>query len=252
MKLKIFVAVTALLAVSETSALAQGVPTVECNGCRQREQLGCRRATGYNWQQGPWVYGVAADISGTHLKSQANAVLPGPAFFVVPTSVNSDIDWYGTVRGRLGWSSGPLLFYGTAGLAYGGLDSSSSLTFAPVSLNAQTSSVRAGWVAGGGIDYMWRPNVLVSLEYQYVDLGTLNVAVAAASGVSTSSLSASEHARFSAVTVGVSRLSTRPAAGARSVGRRLCRRPRRRRVGQRHQRRLYGVIDSHIRHSAQA
>jgi hypothetical protein len=75
--------------------------------------------------------------------------------------------------------------------------------------------VRAGWVAGGGIEYMWRPNVLVNLEYQYVDLGTVNVAAAAGSvsPISASSLSASEHGRFSAVTVGVSWLFA-PAGGA--------------------------------------
>ena len=177
MKIKIFPAVAALLAILESSASAQvqvTPTTVTGTASASASSWLAGAQAGYNWQRGPWVYGLAADISGMHLNNQANNVFTG-TFFSVPTSVNSTIDWYGTVRGRLGCSSGPRLFYGTAGFAYGGLNLSSSLTFPPVSLNAQTSSVHAGWVAGAGMEYMWTPNVLVSLEYQYVDLGTDNV-----------------------------------------------------------------------------
>jgi outer membrane immunogenic protein len=201
MKIKILVGIAALLGVSESSAFAQATVVAGSTSARASNWLAGAQA-GYNWQQGAWVYGLVADLSGTHLRSQSSPVITG--FFSVPTNLSGTVDWYGTVRGRLGWSSGPLLFYGTGGLAYGGLDLSSSLTYSPVSLNAQTSSVRAGWVGGAGIDYMWRPNVLVSLEYQYVDLGTANVAAAAVAGASSSILSASEHGRFSAVMLGVS------------------------------------------------
>ncbi len=186
------------------------------HGLGQREQLDCRRRSRLQLAAGAWVYGLAADIYGTHLNSQANTVVTNvvPAF----ANVSSDIDWYGTVRGRLGWSSGPLLFYGTGGLAYGGLNLSSSLSApgVPIALSAQTSSTRAGWVAGGGIEYMWRPNVLIGLEYQYVDLGTLNLAAAANGPAgSTASLGASEHGRFSAFTVGMSWLFTPTGAPVR-------------------------------------
>jgi outer membrane immunogenic protein len=218
MKIKILLAVAALLAVSGSSAFAQGLPTpVVTSLSASASSWVAGGEAGYNWQQGAWVYGLATDIYGTHLGSQASTVVT----FGVPAFVNlnSDIDWYGTVRGRLGWSSGPLLFYGTGGLAYGGLNLSGSLSApgVPMSLNAQTSSVRAGWVAGGGIEYMWRPNVLLSLEYQYVDLGTLNLAGAATGsggGGAFSTVAASEHGRFSALTVGVSWLFT-PAGAPR-------------------------------------
>jgi outer membrane immunogenic protein len=202
------------LAISSSSAFAQVGPlTVAGTAAASASSWLAGAHAGYNWQQGPWVYGLAADISGTHLNSQSSAVFAS-GFFSVPTSLNSTIDWYGTVRGRLGWSSGPLLFYGTAGLAYGGLNLSSSLNLPPLS-NPQTSSVHAGFVAGGGVEYMWRPNLLVNLEYQYVDLGTINVAAMGGSFVmvgATSALSASEHGRFSVLTVGVSWLFTPGAA----------------------------------------
>ena len=184
-----------------------------------------RGETGYNWQQGAWVYGLAADIAAMHLNSGANTTLLGVV--AVPASVNADIDWYGTVRGRLGWSSGPLLLYGTGGLAYGRLALNSSLmtAFTPLSLNAQTSSVRAGWVLGAGVEYLWSPNVVLSLDYQYVDLGTISVASSSPGpGPSFSTLSASAHGQFQAVTVGLSwlfspRVARAPWEGAYVGGR---------------------------------
>ncbi len=136
--------------------------------------------------------------------------------FAVPASVNADIDWYGTVRGRLGWSSGPLLLYGTGGLAYGRIALGSSLTTFPgLSLNAQTSSVNVGWVAGAGIEYLWNPNVVVSLDYQYVDLGSVSVAATTTgTAASFSALSANARGQFQAVTVGLSWLFSPRTGGA--------------------------------------
>jgi len=182
MKLKIILAIAALLAITGTAfAQAVATPAVASNSASASSWLAGAQA-GYNWQQGVWVYGLEADISATHLNSQANTVLPG--IFAVPANVNADIDWYGTVRGRVGWSSGPFLLYGTGGLAYGHVSLSSSLSAfpPPLFLSAQTSAVRTGWVAGGGISYLWQPNVIVSLDYQYVDLGTVNLASSATSG----------------------------------------------------------------------
>jgi outer membrane immunogenic protein len=87
-------------------------------------------------------------------------------------STNCDIDWYGTVRGRLGWTQGPVLFYGSGGLAHGRVDLNGSMSMpsAPLSLNSQTSSLRTGFVAGGSLDYLWNPNVILGVQYQYVDL----------------------------------------------------------------------------------
>ena len=107
---------------------------------------------GYNWQRGSLVYGVETDISGTGLKTEMNTTLPRNVGTVPNPTANtvSSIDWYGTVRGRLGWANGPVMLYGTAGLAYGktGVNSTLSDNFFPLFLNSQSSSVKAGWVAG--------------------------------------------------------------------------------------------------------
>jgi outer membrane immunogenic protein len=160
---------------------------------------------GYNWQGGPWVYGLEADLSAMHLKSEMNTLVPAlPA----ASSANTygDVDWYGTLRGRLGWASGPLLFYGTGGLAYGRVELNSSMTSSvgPRFLNSQTSAVKTGWVAGAGIDYEWRPNLTFNLGYQYVDLGTVSVAGTNTAFTGVLNQTASAHARFSVVTAGLS------------------------------------------------
>jgi outer membrane immunogenic protein len=205
MKLKIVALAALLTAAYSSSAVAQAPNTIDTganSGSASSWVAGAQ--AGYNWQSGWLVYGLEADISGMHLNTQVNTTLSGGLPVAPLGSASSSIDWYGTVRGRAGWSSGPLLLYGTAGLAYGKIDLSSSLNNPLVSVSAQTSSDRAGWVAGGGLGYLWTPNVVLNLEYQYVDLGSINLATSAGVAPTTSSQSASANGRFQVVTVGLS------------------------------------------------
>ncbi len=78
---------------------------------------------GYNWQTGsmfgPLVYGVEADIQGGELKD-SYPLLNNGAFPLAPQDTYSQkIDWFGTVRGRVGLATGPVLSYVTGGYAYG-------------------------------------------------------------------------------------------------------------------------------------
>jgi outer membrane immunogenic protein len=174
---------------------------------------------GYNWQRGGVVFGFETDFQGTHLNSSANSglnyqpafpaaffLLPNPSDFATSSSV---IDWYGTVRGRLGWAFGPWLLYGTAGFAYGDVSLNSSFKTVGILTSAQTSEIRPGVVFGGGVDYQVSPNLIFNILYQHVDLGSLSVS---SSGgpvtfpgpytVTTSQL-ATAHARFDAVMAGL-------------------------------------------------
>jgi outer membrane immunogenic protein len=155
---------------------------------------------GYNWQQGSWVYGLETDLSGTGLKSSMSGgqVTPCTGDFAF---TSAKVDWYGTVRGRAGWASGNVLFYGTGGLAYGHVDLSSTFSSVGITLNADTSSVRTGWVAGGGIEYLVRPDLTLNFGYQYVDLGTVSL-VASSPPAPILGVTANAHAAFSVVTVG--------------------------------------------------
>jgi outer membrane immunogenic protein len=208
MKKKIIGAAAALL-VLPGSALAQlvVVPAGASNSDSASSWVAGGQV-GYNWQQGPWVYGLEADLSAMRLKSEMTTSLPVILGVPTPSIANTDaeVNWYGTLRGRLGWATGPFLLYGTGGLAYGRVELNSTISspVGPRFLNSQTSDVKAGWVAGAGIEYSWRPNVVLNLGYQYVDLGTVSVA-----GVNTVfggllTQAATTHAHFSVVTAGLS------------------------------------------------
>jgi len=94
------------------------------------------------------------------------------------------MDYFGTVRGRLGWLAYPsLLVYGTGGLAYGGVKSSmtanqTNINFSPgiqfnPSASGGISQTRTGWTAGGGFEWMLDPHWSTKVEYLYYDLGNV-------------------------------------------------------------------------------
>jgi outer membrane immunogenic protein len=159
---------------------------------------------GYNWQQGSFVFGFETDLQGTHLESSMNGGLtftppvnPFPADAFAHTVAL--IDWYGTLRGRVGFATGPWLFYGTGGFAYGNVSLNSTFTGLGLSTSFLTSDVRTGWVGGVGFEYLFRPDLSVGLLYQYVDLGNLSGFSTTAGPLATLSQSATTHAQFQSV-----------------------------------------------------
>jgi outer membrane immunogenic protein len=162
---------------------------------------------GYNWQQGTVVYGFETDFQGTHLNSSMTGGLtaPAPGSFASTAAL---IEAYGTFRGRVGVTTGQWLFYGTAGAAYGNVDLSSTFRTLGLQTFSQTIEPRIGWVGVVGLEYLLRPNLMLTLGYQYVDLGRVSVSSSAAGGVFpvlvTLGQAASVHAQFQAVTVGMS------------------------------------------------
>ncbi len=59
---------------------------------------------------------------------------------IIRANTNADVNWYGTFRGRIEWSSGPILFYGTGGLAYGRVELNSSLNATAGKLHLSAST----------------------------------------------------------------------------------------------------------------
>jgi len=198
----LFVAVAGAFSLSVSAAYAACFPSQGSNSATASSWVAGAQA-GYNWQQGSFVYGFESDLSGTGLKSSMSGGLTNLSCFSDTASTSANVDWYGTVRGRAGWTAGKVLFYGTGGLAYGKVDLSSSFNSAGLLLNSSTSSTRTGWVAGGGVEYMLQPNVILTLGYQYVDLGTANLASSTTVGIFTIGQTASARAAFQVVTAGL-------------------------------------------------
>jgi outer membrane immunogenic protein len=105
---------------------------------------------GYNWQNGQFVFGGETDLQVTGADDTF-----APFKFSNP--------WFGTLRGRLGYAMNNILFYGTAGLAYGGVKGEIS--------GLSEEKTHVGWAAGLGMEVGLAPNWSGKVEYLYMDLG---------------------------------------------------------------------------------
>jgi outer membrane immunogenic protein len=142
---------------------------------------------GYNWQFSNVVLGVEGDWQWTNAKSSFcrqtdTGSLPcsddGSGFL----TISSETRGIGTVRGRLGYAFDRVLVYGTGGVAF--VDMRDNITAdcrvagcgASVITNltsAGFSTVKTGWVAGAGVEWMLSPNWILRSEYLHIDAGTV-------------------------------------------------------------------------------
>lgn len=149
---------------------------------------------GYNWQISPqWLVGVETDIDWANIKGSGNSAFIlgsyGPGVFTASETVN----WFGTLRGRVGFiPTAPLLLYGTGGLAYGNVSTSAVMPGPAIAIgaaftggfgyacgvatgmancfNGSSSQTKAGWTVGAGGEYMFTNNLSFKAEYLYVNL----------------------------------------------------------------------------------
>ena len=124
---------------------------------------------GYNWiVLSNWVAGVEADIAYMGVNhSYEDWWDPGVTFGV-------KTDWYGTVRGRVGTTTGPALLYMTGGAAFVNVTDSVNNPYAGGG-SFSNASTRAGWTFGGGIETALDSRWSARLETLYIDTGTASV-----------------------------------------------------------------------------
>ncbi|MFA6304061.1 MAG: outer membrane protein [Legionella sp.] len=142
---------------------------------------------GYNWQLSayPQVYlGLETDINWNSLKGATtgdgvgNAVEHFEVFNNI-LSTQQETNWFGTLRGRLGYTPTDFIFlYGTGGLAYGSIKEMANVNFIPGNYGtsqypSSVSATQTGWTAGGGVEWAPRQMWSVKLEYLYYDLGSI-------------------------------------------------------------------------------
>lgn len=168
---------------------------------------------GYNYQIGSFVIGVEADAQytdfgntrrgGNFATYNANGNLigapvagqPGNVAFFNNNSLGTRSDYFGTVRGRVGYAFDRVLVYGTGGFAYrdtgsrnDGFVNGAALVgtgfynsaVANVLGNVATPSFTrrrledTGYAVGGGVEYAFTPNVTAKIEGLYVNFGDNN------------------------------------------------------------------------------
>ena len=130
---------------------------------------------GYNWQIGPIVYGLEADIQWSNAKGTLSApCVAGLCGLALTANYSQEAAWFGTVRGRLGYASAGWLLYATAGYAYGQFVTDANASAPGASATFSARDFVDGWTAGGGIEVQVMPRWSVKGEYLYADLGRTN------------------------------------------------------------------------------
>lgn len=118
------------------------------------------------------VCGVEGSLSGTSLSDRDD----------LPPNVTyqTDVDWIGTLTGRVGVAT-PLWYgYVKGGWAWANLELRGNESTIPDSFSL--SRTANGWTAGAGVEFKFAPNspLSIAFEYNFIDLGSFN-----ASGVTT-------------------------------------------------------------------
>jgi outer membrane immunogenic protein len=116
---------------------------------------------GYNWQIDRFVIGAEADIQWSGIEGDCD-----PGECGVPQSTSHEIDWFGTVRARLGYAAGEWMPYITGGYAFGDATRTTG-----AGGGAEADNGIDGWVAGAGVEWAFAPNWSAKAEYQYLDFG---------------------------------------------------------------------------------
>ncbi len=149
---------------------------------------------GYNFQFGAGsgiVVGVEADAAYTDLGKTNQYDGSNLAVAGLTTRLHSDMDFLGTVRGRVGYAFDRFMVYGTGGFAYGDVNVNSTITNSvngALLYSNGRSNLQTGYAYGGGIEYAVPTDsflqtlnffhssaVTVKAEYLHYDLGGQNL-----------------------------------------------------------------------------
>jgi outer membrane immunogenic protein len=95
---------------------------------------------GFNVQRGDWVFGLEGD--GTWNDTSGSRTFTGP------TTVNAFADWTSSLRARIGYAYGPILFYATGGAAFADFD----LSVDTAGTWSRVNETVFGYVAGAGLE----------------------------------------------------------------------------------------------------
>jgi outer membrane immunogenic protein len=129
---------------------------------------------GYNWQYNQWVLGLEGDLQWSGQKRDGTFFIPSTAILLVVPATNAiytdKLEWFGTVRGRIGWANGRWLPFITGGWAFGHGNVSGSSTGGIVSTSSASQNY-SGWTVGGGLEWAFANRWSAKAEYLYIDFG---------------------------------------------------------------------------------
>jgi outer membrane immunogenic protein len=131
---------------------------------------------------GNFLFGVEGDWTWLGDKDSVSASGAGVGIggdgFTFQRRSEIELEWQGTVRGRIGVVNGNTLFFATAGVAFLNADWSETGLFTntdsgiSVTANHSDSDTLVGGVVGGGIEIAVTPTIIVGADYLYENFGS--------------------------------------------------------------------------------
>ena len=128
---------------------------------------------GYNYQfDNNFVIGGDADFAWTGADDSVSAFDAAGAFI---GTLDSELDWEGAVRLRLGYAVDRFLPYVAGGVAFGRL--SHDVFNGGGALLGSDDDTSVGWTLGVGLEYAFTDNLIGRAEYRYTDFGDFDFAI---------------------------------------------------------------------------
>lgn len=127
--------------------------------------------TGFNYQAGPWVWGVEAQFSWADLSGKDHCIAASP---VALLNCDTKADWLGTAAARIGFASDKTMVFVKGGGAWVH-DKYDVSFFALPPRSDSVDQTRLGWMFGAGVEYAFYGNWSANVEYDYLDFGTQGV-----------------------------------------------------------------------------
>ena len=132
---------------------------------------------GYDWQAGNILLGVVVDVNFAR-----------------------DINYLSSVRGRLGFPTGPFLIYATGGAAFEGAHERFAVNSATGGISQFSRNINnTGWTAGGGAEYLIGPNMSLGVEGLYYGMGRDTTALMTPAAVGAEPFTVRDNRNFGVV-----------------------------------------------------
>ena len=142
---------------------------------------------GYNYQMGAFLVGLETDFvfldvdESTSKTFQSTLPLAAPLRYTLEQKVSSD--WVWTLRPRLGYVSGPWMFFGSAGIGVSDVKLRSRYAdSAGRTAQMSDSATKTGFAGGLGAAYAFSPQWSVKGEWLYMDFGKVSASAPTTNG----------------------------------------------------------------------
>lgn len=142
---------------------------------------------GFNVQLGLFVFGTELDVQAADISAGFGPDVVGGA---IPGTFRGDstIEFFGTLRGRVGLAFDRMLIYATGGYAWANVDYNvSGVGPGGVNFAVRENTSFSGFALGGGLEWAVTPTWSVKAEYQWINFGRedFTTQVLTAAGVPT-------------------------------------------------------------------